>query len=182
MKFHKTEVDGAFIIEPEPRCDERGQLARIFCVSEFSQNGLNFIPVQSYQSRSHRKGTVRGLHYQVAPAAESKLVRCIAGAIYDVILDLRPDSPTYLRSTGVELTAENRLAIYVPEMVAHGTQALTDGAELLCMAGHAYAPECERGIRYDDSMLGTRWPLPVADITQKDLAWPSLQQAVGARR
>ncbi len=182
MKFHQTEIFGAFIIEPEPRRDERGYLARTFCVTEFGEHGIDFTPVQSYQSRSHRRGTVRGLHYQVAPSVESKLVRCIAGAIHDLILDLRPDSPTYLRSFGVELTAENRLALYVPEMVAHGTQALTDGAELLCLAGHAYAPECERGIRYDDVMLGNRWPLPVADISPKDLAWPPLQPAVGARR
>jgi dTDP-4-dehydrorhamnose 3,5-epimerase len=182
VKFHETGIAGAVIIEPEPRRDDRGFLARTFCVSEFAQHGLDFTPVQSYQSRSHRKGTVRGIHYQVAPAVESKLVRCIAGAIYDVILDVRPDSPTYLRSFGVELSAENRLALYVPEMVAHGTQALTDEAELLCLAGHVYAPESERGIRYDDVTLGNRWPLPVADISPKDLAWPPLQPAVGAWR
>jgi dTDP-4-dehydrorhamnose 3,5-epimerase len=182
MRFHTTAVAGAFIIEPELRRDDRGFLARTFCVFEFGQHGLDFAPVQSYQSRSHRKGTVRGLHYQVAPAVESKLVRCIAGAIYDVILDVRPDSPTYLRSFGVELTAENNLALYVPEMVAHGTQALTDAAELLCLAGHAYAPEWERGVRYDDPTLGNRWPLPIAEISPKDLAWPPLQPAVGAPR
>ncbi|TMG34986.1 MAG: dTDP-4-keto-6-deoxy-D-glucose epimerase [Chloroflexi bacterium] len=182
MKFHSTEVAGAFIVEPEPRRDDRGFLARTFCVEEFGQHGLHFAPVQSYQSRSHRKGTVRGLHYQVAPAAESKLVRCIVGAIYDVILDVRPDSPTYLRSFGVELAADNRLALYVPELVAHGTQALTDGAELLCLAGHAYAPECERGVRYDDPILGNRWPLPTVEVSLKDLAWPPLRSAVGAPR
>jgi len=182
MKFHATAVAGAFVIEPEPRRDDRGFLARTFCVSEFGQHGLDFAPVQSYQSYSRRKGTVRGLHYQVAPATESKVVRCIAGAIYDVILDVRPDSPTYLRSFGVELTAENRLALYVPEMVAHGTQALTDGAELLCLAGHAYAPESERGVRYDDPALANRWPLAVAQISPKDLAWPPLRPAVGAPR
>src|SRR5260370_28401189 len=172
MRFHATAVAGAFVIEPEPRRDDRGFLARTFCVSEFGQHGLDFAPVQSYQSGSHRKGTVRGLHYQVARAAESKLVRCIAGAIYDVILDVRPDSPTYLCSFGVELTAENRLALYVPEIVAHGTQALTDGAELLCLAGHAYAPESERGVRYDDHTLANRWPLPIAEISPKDLPLP----------
>ena len=182
MRFLATAIAGAFIIEPEPRRDDRGFLARTFCVSEFGQHGLDFAPVQSYQSRSHRKGTVRGLHYQVAPAAESKLVCCIAGAIYDVILDVRPDSPTYLRSFGVELSAENTLALYVPEMVAHGNQALTDGAELLCLAGHAYAPEWERGVRYDDPTLGIRWPLPIAELSPKDLAWPPLRPAVGAAR
>jgi len=157
MKFHSTEVAGAFIVEPEPRRDDRGFLARTFCVEEFGQHGLHFAPVQSYQSR-------------------------IVGAIYDVILDVRPDSPTYLPSFGVELAADNRLALYVPELVAHGTQALTDGAELLCLAGHAYAPECERGVRYDDPILGNRWPLPTVEVSLKDLAWPPLRSAVGAPR
>jgi dTDP-4-dehydrorhamnose 3,5-epimerase len=178
MKFHRTEIAGAFIIEPEPHRDARGYLARTFCVSEFHEHGLDFAPVQSYQSRSHRKGTVRGLHYQVHPAAETKLVRCISGAIFDVILDVRPGSSTYLHALGVELSADNCLALYVPPVVAHGTQALTDGAELLCVASHAYAPELERGVRYDDAILGVdRWPLPAAEVSAKDLAWPAVRPA-----
>jgi dTDP-4-dehydrorhamnose 3,5-epimerase len=182
MRFLPTPVAGAFLIEPEPRHDDRGFLARTFCVAEFADHRIRFTPVQSYQSRSYRRGTVRGLHYQLAPAGESKLVRCIAGAIYDVILDLRPDSSSYLHAFGLELSAENRLELFIPEMVAHGTQALTDGAELLCLAGHAYAPEWERGVRYDDPVLKDPWPLPVVEVSAKDLAWAPLQSPVGAGR
>jgi dTDP-4-dehydrorhamnose 3,5-epimerase len=183
VKFHATGIAGAFIIEPEPRGDDRGYLARTYCVSEFREHGLDFAPVQSYQSRSHRKGTIRGLHYQVDPSAESKLVRCVAGAIYDVVLDMRPKSPTYLHVFGVELSADNRLAIYVPSMIAHGTQALTDGAELLCLTSHAYAPQDERGVRYDDEVLGeNRWPLPAAEVSAKDLAWAHLLPATAPAR
>jgi dTDP-4-dehydrorhamnose 3,5-epimerase len=175
MKFHLTGVAGAFIIEPEPRGDDRGYLARTFCMSEFHEHGLDFTPVQAYQSGSHRKGTVRGLHYQVGPAAEAKMVRCVTGGIYDVILDMRPESPTFLRTFGVELTAENHLALYVPALAAHGTQALTDGAELICLSSHAYAPAYECGVRYDDQILGqNRWPLPVLGISAKDLTWPDV--------
>jgi dTDP-4-dehydrorhamnose 3,5-epimerase len=179
MKFHPTDISGALIIEPEPHHDDRGYLARTFCLSEFREHGLNFTPVQSYQSRSYRRGTVRGLHYQDGPAAETKLVRCVAGAIFDVIVDLRPSSPSYLCTFGIELSADNHLALYVPPMLAHGTQALTDGAELLCLTSHPYAPQHERGVRYDDAILGAnRWPLPVAEISAKDLAWPAVRPAV----
>ena len=182
MRFHETAVAGAFLIEPEPHCDDRGFLARTFDVAEFADHGLRFAPVQSYQSRSYTRGTVRGLHYQVPPAGESKLVRCIAGAIYDVILDMRPDSPTYLRWFGVDLTAENRLALFVPEMVAHGTQAVTDGAELLCLSGHPYSPDCERGVRYDDAVLNNPWPLPVVGVSAKDLGWAPVRELAGVSR
>ena len=183
MRFHPTAVSGAFIIESEPRRDERGYLARTFCEAEFRDHGLDIRPVQGYQSGSLQRGTVRGLHYQVAPALEAKLVRCIAGAIFDVILDMRPDSPTYLRSFGVELTAQGSLGLYVPPMTAHGTQALTDHAELLCLASHAYAPEHERGVRYDDLIFGRNpWPLPVSEISAKDRSWPAVGPVVEAVR
>jgi dTDP-4-dehydrorhamnose 3,5-epimerase len=172
MRFRETPLPGAFVIEPEPHSDSRGWLARTFCTVEFAQHGLSFDVVQGYQSKSLRKGTIRGLHYQVPPMVESKLVRCVAGAIYDLILDLRPDSPTYLLSFGLELTADNGLALYVPGMLAHGTQALTDGAQVLSLSNRAYAPANERGVRYDDLDLAGRWPLPVTNVSAKDLTWP----------
>jgi dTDP-4-dehydrorhamnose 3,5-epimerase len=181
MIFHETALSGAFVIEPEPHQDQRGFLARTFDAEVFAEHGIDFELVQAYQSRSERRGTIRGLHYQVAPATESKLIRCVTGAIHDVILDLRPDSPTYLRSFAVDLSAENRLALYVPEMVAHATQALTDGAELLCLASREYTAGCERGLRYDDLDLARHWPLPATEISEKDLAWPPLAAAVGTR-
>jgi dTDP-4-dehydrorhamnose 3,5-epimerase len=175
MRFRETPLPGAFVIEPEPYHDSRGWLARIFCNAEFAQHGLSFDLVQGYQSKSLQKGTIRGLHYQVPPMVESKLVRCVAGAIYDLILDLRPDSPTYLLSFGLELTAENGLALYVPGMLAHGTQALTDGAQVLSLSNRAYAPAYERGVRYDDLDLAGRWPLPVTNVSAKDLTWPTIR-------
>lgn len=176
MIFHPTGVFGAFLIEPEPRRDDRGYLARIFCLEEFREHSIDFAPVQSYQSRSNRLGTVRGLHYQVAPALEGKLVRCIAGAVHDVILDLRPESPTYLRSFGAELSARDGIGLYVPPMVAHGTQALSDGAEILCLASHAYSASHERGVRYDDPVLGANpWPVGVTGVSAKDQAWADLR-------
>jgi dTDP-4-dehydrorhamnose 3,5-epimerase len=180
MRFHETELLGAYVIEPEPREDQRGFLARTFCLDEFGEHGIDFTAVQGYQSRSNRKGTVRGFHYQVAPALESKLIRCISGAVHDVILDMRPDSPTYLRSFGVDLSADNRRALFVPEMVAHATQALTDGAELQCLADCRYTPESERGVRYHDLDLARHFPIPVTEVSEKDLAWPLRAAAVGA--
>jgi dTDP-4-dehydrorhamnose 3,5-epimerase len=180
MKFHATVISGAFVIEPASVRDDRGYLARTYCLAEFREHGIDFTPVQSYQSRSNRKGTVRGLHYQVPPAAEAKLVRCIAGAIHDRVVDMRIDSPTYLRTFGVDLSAENGLALFVPPMVAHGTQALTDGAELSCLSSHAYSPENERGVHFDDAVLEpNRWPMPVTEVSAKDDAWPRFQPAVG---
>lgn len=182
MIFHETALAGAYVIEPEPHQDQRGFLARTFDAAAFAEHGIDFRLVQSYQSRSNRRGTIRGLHYQVAPAIESKLIRCVAGAVHDVILDLRADSPTYLRSFGVDLSAENRLALYVPEMVGHATQALTDGAELLCLANREYTPGCERGVRYDDLDLARHWPLPLTEISEKDLAWTPVASANGVHR
>lgn len=183
MRFHRTGVFGAFLIEPEPRRDERGYLARIFCLDEFREHAIDFAPVQSYQSRSERRGTLRGLHYQIAPALEGKLVRCIAGAIHDVILDMRADSPTYLHAFGVELSADDGIGLYVPPMVAHGTQSLSDGAEILCLASHAYSPEHERGVRYDDPVLGANhWPLPATGVSAKDRAWADVRPVVEVSR
>ena len=175
MLFTQTKLKGAFIIDLEPRQDRRGFFARTFCAKEFEAHGLKPAVAQCNLSFNHKKGTLRGMHYQIPPAAETKLIRCTQGAIYDVIVDMRPESPTYLQHIGVELTAENRRALYVPEMFAHGYQALSDGAEVIYQVGEFYTPGYERGMRYNDPALKIDWPLPVSEISQKDAAWPLLE-------
>jgi dTDP-4-dehydrorhamnose 3,5-epimerase len=126
---------------------------------------------------NRRAGTVRGLHFQFPPAAETKLVRCTRGAVYDVIVDLRPESPTYLRHVDIELTADNRRALYVPERFAHGYQVLQDGTEIAYQVGEFYTPEAEGGLRYDDPLLGIAWPLPVTEISEKDRHWQAVEES-----
>ena len=174
MIFHETKLNGAFIVELDMKDDDRGFFARAFCSQEFEALGLRPQVMQANLSYNHAKGTVRGMHYQVSPASEPKFIRCIRGAIWDVIIDMRPESPTYLEHIGVELSAENRRAIYVPDMFAHGNQALTDGAELLYLVGEFYTPGCERGVRYDDPSIGIEWPLPVSVISEKDASWQQI--------
>ena len=175
MIFHETKLKGAFIVELDKKEDDRGFFARAFCAREFGEQGLRPQVAQANMSYNQKKGTVRGMHYQVPPASEPKFIRCISGAIWDVIIDMRPDSPTYLQHIGVELSADNRRAIYVPDMFAHGNQALTDGAELLYLVGEFYTPGCERGVRFDDPAIGIEWPLPVTVVSDKDRAWPLLE-------
>ena len=175
MIFHETNLKGAFVVELNKNRDARGFFARAFCSREFEQHGLHSHFVQANMSHSRKKGTLRGMHYQDASAREPKFIRCIHGAIWDVIIDMRPDSPTYLEHFGVELSADNRRAIYVPDMFAHGNQALTDGAELLYLVGEFYTQGCERGVRYDDPAIGIEWPLPAAVIDEKDRNWPLLE-------
>lgn len=172
MIFTETQLKGAFIIDVELLADQRGAFARTFCAKEFEQHGLKPTIAQCNLSFNYKTGTIRGMHYQVPPAAETKLVRCTKGAIYDVIVDLRPDSPTYRQHIGVELTADNRRVLYVPELFAHGYQALTDGAEVVYQVGEFYTPGYERGLRYDDPAFGISWPLPVTVISEKDASWP----------
>lgn len=174
MIFHETKLKGAFLVDLDRKEDRRGFFARAFCAREFEKHGLRAQVVQANMSYNHKKGTLRGMHYQVPPASEPKFIRCIHGAIWDVIVDMRPDSPTYLEHVGVELTADNRRAIYVPDMFAHGNQALTNGAELLYLVGEFYTPGCERGMRYDDPAIGIEWPIPVTTISDKDRSWPLL--------
>ena len=138
-------------------------------------HGLRPQVVQANISYSHRKGTVRGMHYQLPPATEPKFIRCIRGAIWDVIIDMRPESPTYRKHFAIELSADNRKALYVPDMFAHGNQSLTDEAELLYLVGEYYTPGYERGVRYDDPAIGIEWPLPVTVISDKDASWPWLE-------
>ena len=171
MKFRELGLAGAFIVEPERFEDERGFFARAFCRNEFDGQGLNSSVAQCNVAFNARKGTLRGLHYQVPPHAEAKFIRCIRGAIYDVIVDLRHDSPTYLQHFGLELSSENRSALYVPERFAHGYQALTDNAEVFYQVSEFYAPGAERGIRYDDPAIRIEWPLPVTVISDKDASW-----------
>jgi dTDP-4-dehydrorhamnose 3,5-epimerase len=172
--FTETPLAGAFVLDLEPREDSRGFFARTFDAKEFEGRGMRPLVAQCNLSYNHARGTLRGMHMQLAPATEPKLVRCTRGAIYDVIVDMRPESATYLQHFGVELTADNRQQLYVPDMFAHGYLTLTDHAEVAYQVGEFYAPGYERGLRYDDPVLGIQWPVPVAVISDKDAAWPLL--------
>lgn len=178
MQFIETKLKGAFILDLELRGDNRGFFARTFCAQEFEAHNLKPTVAQCNLSFNYKKGTLRGMHYQTAPATETKLVRCTKGAIYDVIIDMRPESPTYLSHIGVELTAGNHRALYVPEMFAHGYQALTDGAEVVYQVGEFYTPGYERGLRYNDPAFDIDWPLAVSEISEKDANWPLLFDSV----
>jgi len=171
MRFAATTLEGACIVEPEPHEDNRGLFARTFCAREFRNHGLTSAFVQCNTSWNVRKGTVRGLHYQQSPSSEAKLVRCTAGALWDVIVDLRADSPTYLQHFGVELTSTNRRALYIPEMFAHGFQTLEDGTEVFYQMSEFYAPELAQGLRYNDPKLAIKWPLAAVCISDKDQTW-----------
>ena len=186
MIFVETELNGAYIVELERREDHRGFFARAFCQKEFADHGLKPIIAQANIASNRKKGTLRGMHFQFPPVAETKLVRCTRGAIVDMIVDLRPESPTYLRHIAVELTADNQRALYVPERFAHGYQVLRDNTDTSYQVGEFYAPDRESGLRHDDPRLGLSWPLPVTLIADKDRAWkflddiePELQQRMG---
>lgn len=181
MQFTETKLKGSFIIDLDERFDHRGFFARTFCAEEFADYGLKPTVSQCNLSFNYKKGTLRGMHYQVAPATETKLIRCTQGAIYDVIIDMRRESPTYLLHIGVELSAENHRALYVPEMFAHGYQALTDGAEVVYQVSEFYTPGYERGLRYNDPVFNIEWPLSVSEISEKDAAWSLFESVlVGA--
>ncbi len=179
MIFTETRLEGVFVIDLEVRSDNRGFFARSFCATEFQAHGLSPTVAQCNLSFNHKKGTLRGMHYQCAPAAETKLVRCIRGAIYDVVVDLRPESPTYKSYVGVELTAENRRALYIPEGLAHGFQTLVDETEVAYQMGDFYTPGYDRGFRYDDPIVGIPWALPISEISERDLALPLFEAACG---
>jgi dTDP-4-dehydrorhamnose 3,5-epimerase len=181
MIFTETRLSGAFLLDLEPREDPRGFFARTFCRNEFEAHGLKPDMVQCNLSWNHHAGTLRGMHYQLAPAAETKLIRCTRGAIYDVIVDLRPESPTYLQHIGVELTADNRRQLYVPELFAHGYLTLQPGSEVAYQVGEFYTPGFERGIRWDDPALAIDWPAPVEVISDKDASWPAYTEREAPR-
>jgi dTDP-4-dehydrorhamnose 3,5-epimerase len=177
--FTETKLKGAFVIDIERRVDERGFFARAFCQHEFRDHGLKPVIAQANIASNNRKGTLRGMHFQYPPMAETKLVRCTRGAILDIIVDLRPESATYLQHIAVELTEDNMRALYVPERFAHGYQTLRDGTDTSYQVGEFYAPNTEGGLRYDDARLGLAWPLPVSVISPKDQAFPPLHTIEG---
>src|SRR5215475_10988003 len=168
MIFTETALRGAFILDLEKRGDERGFFARMFCQKEFEAHGLKPVIAQANIASSARKGTLRGMHFQFPPAAETKLVRCTRGAILDIIVDLRPESPTYLKHVAVELNEDNQRALYVPERFAHGYQALADHTDTSYQVGEFYAPQAESGLMYNDPHLALKWPLPISVISEKD--------------
>jgi dTDP-4-dehydrorhamnose 3,5-epimerase len=176
--FHKTSLQDAFVIELEKRGDDRGFFARTMCRQEFAAHGLDTDYVQQNTSFSAHKGTIRGMHYQLPPHTEAKLVRCIEGTIVDIIVDLRRDSPTYLKHEKFELSDTNRRQLYVPRGFAHSFQAVSDDVEVSYLVSAAYTPAAERGVRYSDPRLGIEWPLPVTVISDKDANWPLLQDGV----
>jgi dTDP-4-dehydrorhamnose 3,5-epimerase len=174
MRFQKTPLPGAWTIELDLLGDERGWFARTFDADEFIARGMNPAVVQCNASFNAREGTLRGMHYQADPDGESKLVRCVRGAVFDVAVDLRPGSPTFCRWHAVELSAENQLAYYIPAGFAHGFQTLCDGSELLYQMGHAYVPDAARGVRWDDPTFAIEWPEPNGEraISEKDRGYP----------
>lgn len=172
MIFTPTLLPGAFVIDMERREDARGFFARTWCRDEMAAHGLSTEMSQCSVSFNHKKGTVRGMHFQAAPYEEAKCVRCTRGALYDVLVDLRPASPTFARWTAVELTEDNRRAVYIPAGVAHGFQTLTDGAEVFYQISEAYHPESARGVRWNDPFFGIAWPLADVVISARDSAYP----------
>jgi dTDP-4-dehydrorhamnose 3,5-epimerase len=176
VHFTETNVVGAAVIDPSPHTDDRGRFMRAWCIRETAEHGIDFVPVQANMGLSLQKGTVRGMHYQESPAQEAKLVRCTRGAIFDVVLDLRRESPSYGKWHGVELSAENGRMLYVPEHCAHGYQTLEDGTETYYMTSGFYAPNLGRGVRFDDPAFGIRWPLVATVVSEQDRTWPLIER------
>lgn len=177
MNFTPTALADAVLIHPVSHADARGSFTRVFCAETFRQHGLRGDFVQANHSSNRQRGTLRGMHFQKGAAAEVKLVRVVQGAIWDVIIDLRPASPTFRKWQGFELSERNRNMLYVPEGFAHGFQTLTDGAEVIYQVSAPYTPGAEGGLRWDDPAFGIDWPLPVSVISEKDANWPLLQSA-----
>jgi dTDP-4-dehydrorhamnose 3,5-epimerase len=174
MIFTETKLKGAFIIDLERREDPRGFFARMFCQNEFTDHGLKPVIAQANVGSNLKKGTIRGMHFQYPPAAETKYVRCTRGAILDIIVDLRPESETYLQHVAVELSADNQRGLYIPERFGHGYQTLEDHTDTTYMVGEFYTPGVEGGLMYNDPRLGLEWPLPVSVISEKDSGWKLL--------
>ncbi|KAA3632089.1 MAG: dTDP-4-dehydrorhamnose 3,5-epimerase [Proteobacteria bacterium] len=180
MHFEHTTIPGLYVVETAPRADARGFFTRLWCDDSFARHGIGMSVAQGNCSGTLHAGTVRGLHYQAPPAAEEKLVYCLSGAMFDVAVDLRPDSPTYRQWFGCELTAANGRGVRVPKGVAHGCQALVDDSLLLYYVSAPYTPDAERGVRYDDPLLGIQWPLEPVGVSEKDRSWPLLDSDDGA--
>lgn len=176
MIFTETKLKGAFVIDLERREDPRGFFARAFCQNEFRNHGLKPIIFQANIASNFKRGTIRGMHFQYPPAAETKLVRCTRGAILDIIVDLRPEGETYLQHVAVELNEENQRALFVPERFAHGYQALRDNTDTSYQVGEFYTPDAEGGLLYNDPRLALKWPLPLSVISEKDQKFPLLDE------
>lgn len=177
MKFHHTPLSGLTVVETTRIEDERGQFSRLFCESEYTEIRPGLHWTQINLSRTYEKGSVRGMHFQYPPAAEAKLIRCLRGRVFDVAVDLRMNSPTFLRWHGVELDQDGTTLIFIPEGFAHGFQALTDDAQLLYMHTHPWSREREGGLRHDDPTLAIDWPLPAGKMSDKDRHWPLLNES-----
>lgn len=175
MIFTPTAVEGAWIVEPEPQADSRGSFARVWCQREFEARGLFTRVAQCSVSTNRRRGTLRGLHYQASPHQEAKLVRCTAGSILDVVVDLRPGSRSYLRHATAGLSAANRRALYIPEGCAHGFQTLEDDTEIYYQISEFYAPESARGVRWDDHAFGIEWPIADPILNERDRTFPDFR-------
>ena len=177
MRFIETDIVGARLIEPSPHEDGRGRFMRVWCKREFAENGLDFDPVQANMGFSRIRGTTRGMHFQDEQAREAKLVSCCRGAIFDVVLDLRPESPSYGRWYAAELSADNGRMMYVPERCAHGYQTLEDGTEMYYMASCFYTPKAVRGVRFDDPAFAIQWPLTATAVSEQDRNWPVVRSS-----
>ncbi len=173
--FRPMRIRGAYAIDPERHTDDRGSFARLWCQRELAAQGLDSRLVQASLSTNRRRGTLRGIHYSVAPHAEAKLVRCVRGAVYDVLLDLREGSPTYLAWIAESLTRDNGVALFIPEGVAHGFQTLEDDSDVLYQMSEFYDPECARGVRWNDPAFGIRWPLDEPILSDRDRTYESFQ-------
>ena len=176
MKFTETKIPGVFVIELERHEDDRGWFARAWCCEEFAANGLPTDLAQCNLSHNAQRGTVRGMHFQTVPHAEAKLVRCVAGEVHDVALDLRPESPTFKQSFATELSAENGRAVFLPEGIAHGFQTLTDNATLFYQMSTPYAPEAVDGVRWNDAAFQIEWPIADPIVCERDLAYPDFTE------
>lgn len=176
MIFNETALPGAFVLDLERREDDRGYFARAFCQDEFTEHGLKPVVAQANVAFNRYAGTLRGMHFQFPPAAETKVVRCTRGAILDIIVDLRPESPTYLRHVAVRLDEDNGRSLYVPERFAHGYQTLVDATETSYFVGEFYTPDAEGGLPADDPRLELEWPLPVTTMSEKDRGWAPLDE------
>jgi dTDP-4-dehydrorhamnose 3,5-epimerase len=172
MKFIAMPLSGAYVIDLEPFIDERGLFVRTFCLNEFAAIGFSKQIVQINHSITRQKGTIRGMHYQVPPACEIKIIRCIQGSVYDVMVDIRRDSPTFMQWYAVKLSKDNMCMVYIPEGFAHGFQALTDNVELIYHHTEYYSPEYELGLRFDDPTLALNWPLKAVAISPRDQSYP----------
>jgi dTDP-4-dehydrorhamnose 3,5-epimerase len=176
MRFTETAVAGAKVIDPTPHADDRGRFMRAWCAREFAEAGINFVPVQANMGYSVRQGTIRGMHYQTEPAPEAKLVRCTRGAIFDVVLDLRPGSPSYGQWYGTELSAENGRMLFLPEGCAHGCISLQEATEIYYMTSAYYTLSAAGGVRFDDPAFGIQWPIETTVVSEQDRNWPLVQR------